>query len=68
MRICIEGCSAAAQTDDKTRRGAETPSDTCEKLSTRVSSLLLVRFRLNDHSLPTRFGVHRFRLIGQISR
>jgi hypothetical protein len=32
--------------------------DACEKVSTRVSSLSLVRYRLNDYSVPTSFG-HR---------
>ena len=30
--------------------------DACEKVGTRVSSLSLVRYRLNDYSVPTRFG------------
>jgi hypothetical protein len=30
--------------------------DACEKLGTRVSSLSLVRYRLNDYSVPTRYG------------
>jgi len=34
------------------------PYDACEKLGTRVSSLSLVRYRLNDYSVPTSFG-HR---------
>ena len=34
------------------------PYDACEKLGTRVSSLSLVRYRLNDYSVPTCFG-HR---------
>ena len=32
------------------------PYDACEKISTRVSSLSLVRYRLNDYSVPTSFG------------
>ena len=32
--------------------------DACEKVATRVSSLSLVRYRLNDYSVPTTFG-HR---------
>lgn len=35
-----------------------TPYDACEKVGTRVSSLSLVRYRLNDYSVPTSFG-HR---------
>jgi len=34
------------------------PYDACEKVSTRVSSLSLVRYRLNDYSVPTTYG-HR---------
>ncbi len=34
------------------------PYDACEKISTHVSSLSLVRYRLNDYSVPTSFG-HR---------
>jgi transposase len=30
--------------------------DACEKLGTRVSSLSLVRYRLNDYSVPTSYG------------
>ena len=32
------------------------PYDACEKVSTRVSSLSLVRYRLNDYSVPTSYG------------
>jgi transposase len=32
------------------------PYDACEKLGTRVSSLSLVRYRLNDYSVPTSYG------------
>jgi hypothetical protein len=34
------------------------PYDACEKVSTTVSSLSLVRYRLNDYSVPTTYG-HR---------
>jgi len=34
------------------------PYDACEKVATRVSSLSLVRYRLNDYSVPTTYG-HR---------
>jgi hypothetical protein len=34
------------------------PYDACEKLGTSVSSLSLVRYRLNDYSVPTTYG-HR---------
>ena len=32
------------------------PYDACEKISTTVSSLSLVRYRLNDYSVPTAYG------------
>ena len=34
------------------------PYDACEKVATTVSSLSLVRYRLNDYSVPTIYG-HR---------
>ncbi len=34
------------------------PYEACEKISTRVSSLSLVRYRSNDYSAPTQYG-HR---------
>src|SRR3979490_1881723 len=34
------------------------PYDACEKVATTVSSLALVRYRLNDYSVPTTYG-HR---------
>ena len=40
------------------RRPLPPPYDACEKVGTRVSSLSLVRYRLNDYSVPTSFG-HR---------
>ena len=35
-----------------------TPCEACEKISARVSSLALVRYRSNDYSVPTQYG-HR---------
>ena len=35
-----------------------TPYEACEKISARVSSLALVRYRSNDYSVPTQYG-HR---------
>jgi hypothetical protein len=32
------------------------PYDACEKVATTVSSLSLVRYRLNDYSVPTIYG------------
>ena len=40
------------------RKPLPPPYDACEKVSTRVSSLSLVRYRLNDYSVPTSYG-HR---------
>ena len=34
------------------------PYEACEKISARVSSLSLVRYRSNDYSVPTQYG-HR---------
>jgi hypothetical protein len=34
------------------------PYEACEKIAGRVSSLSLVRYRLNDYSVPTEYG-HR---------
>jgi transposase len=36
----------------------EAPYEACEKISTRVSSLSLVRYRTNDYSVPSEYG-HR---------
>jgi hypothetical protein len=33
------------------------PYEACEKVSARVSSLALVRYRGNDYSVPTRHGI-----------
>src|SRR5205823_10159592 len=35
-----------------------TPYEACEKVTARVSSLSLVRYRTNDYSVPTEYG-HR---------
>ena len=40
------------------RRPLPPAYDACEKVATRVSSLSLVRYRLNDYSVPTTYG-HR---------
>ena len=40
------------------RRSLPPAYDACEKVGTRVSSLSLVRYRLNDYSVPTSYG-HR---------
>jgi transposase len=38
------------------------PYDACDKVPTKVSSLSLVRYRLNDYSVPTKYG-HRAVLV-----
>jgi hypothetical protein len=43
---------------ERGRRRRLPPFDACEKVATRVSSLSLVRYRLNDYSVPTTYG-HR---------
>ena len=35
-----------------------TPYDACDKRTTRVTSLSLVRYQTNDYSVPTRYGHH----------
>jgi len=40
------------------RKPLPPPYDACEKIGTTVSSLSLVRYRLNDYSVPTSYG-HR---------
>ena len=40
------------------QRPLPAPYDACEKVATSVSSLSLVRYRLNDYSVPTAYG-HR---------
>ena len=42
--------------------------DACEKLGTRVSSLSLVRYRLNDYSVPTSYGQRKFLCAGTCMR
>ena len=41
------------------------PYDACEKIGTTVSSLSLVRYRLNDYSVPTTYG-HRDVLVARL--
>ena len=40
------------------QRPLPAPYDACEKVATSVSSLSLVRYRLNDYSVPTAYGAH----------
>lgn len=42
--------------------------DPCEKVSTRVSSLSLVRYRNNDYSVPTIYGHHAVLVRGYVDR
>jgi hypothetical protein len=49
---------AALQTPLSRGTPLPAPYDACEKVPTNVSSLSLVRYRLNDYSVPTTYG-HR---------
>ena len=40
--------------------------DACEKVATRVSSLSLVRYRLNDYSVPTTYGYRDVLVCGYV--
>ena len=42
--------------------------DPCEKVSTRVNSLSLVRYRSNDYSVPTAYGHHDVQVRGYFDR
>jgi hypothetical protein len=44
------------------------PYDACHKVSTRVSSLSLVRYRNNDYSVPTRYGHQEVLAKGYVDR
>ena len=43
-----------------------TPYDACDKRTTRVTSLSLVRYRANDYSVPTRYGHRQVLLKGYV--
>ena len=43
-----------------------TPYDACDKRTTRVTSLSLVRYRANDYSVPTRYGHRQVLLEGYV--
>jgi len=45
-----------------------TPYEACEKVTLRVSSLSLVRYRTNDYSVPTRYGHHQVLVKGYVHR
>ena len=42
------------------------PDNACDKRSTRVTSLSLVRYRANDYSVPTRYGHRQVLLKGYV--
>ena len=42
------------------------PYDACDKRTTRVTSLSLVRYRANDYSAPTRYGHRQVLLKGYV--
>jgi transposase len=44
------------------------PYDACHKVTTRVTSLSLVRYRNNDYSVPTRFGHREVLVKGYVDR
>ncbi len=44
------------------------PYEACEKITTLVSSLSLVRYRSNDYSVPTRFGHRQVLVKGYVHR
>lgn len=44
------------------------PFDPCEKVSTTVSSLALVRYRSNDYSVPTAYGHHDVLVRGYVDQ
>lgn len=43
-----------------------TPYEACEKITVRVSSLSLVRYRTNDYSVPTQFGYRQVLVKGYV--
>ena len=44
------------------------PYDACDKVTTRVSSLSLVRYKNNDYSAPTRYGHQEVLAKGYVDR
>ena len=45
-----------------------TPYEACEKVTARVSSLSLVRYRTNDYSVPTEYGHRQVLVKGYVDR
>ena len=43
-----------------------TPYDACEKVSTRATSVSMVRYRNNDYSVPTAFAHHEVQVRGYV--
>jgi len=43
-----------------------TPYDACEKISTRATSISMVRYRNNDYSVPTAFAHHEVQVRGYV--
>ncbi len=43
-----------------------TPYDACEKVSTRATSISMVRYRNNDYSVPTAFAHHEVQIRGYV--
>jgi transposase len=44
----------------------QTPYDACEKVSTRATSISMVRYRNNDYSVPTAFAHHEVQVRGYV--
>jgi hypothetical protein len=45
-----------------------TPYEACERVTVRVNSLSLVRYRSNDYSVPTQFGHRQVLVKGYVHR
>jgi hypothetical protein len=43
-----------------------TPYDACEKVSTRATSISMVRYRSNDYSVPVAFAHHEVQIRGYV--
>ena len=50
------------------QRPAPPAYDACEKVATQVSSLSLVRYRLNDYSVPTTYLIHKSTTINRVAQ
>ena len=47
---------------------SDVPFDACESVSTKVSSLSLVRYRCNDYSVPTEYAYQTVQVRGYVDR